>query len=83
MFHKSVMGRGVGWTDADKTLADYIRRKNKDMAFTAVVAESAPKKLTFDEWLLQQQTASNYEDPWQDSIQAAKDAWKAAQENCR
>ena len=39
------------------------------------------KKLTFEEWWESKVKETGYSDPWQDSYEAAKDAWKAAQEN--
>lgn len=52
--------------NTEKTLSDYIRRKTRHDAFNQVNAE---KKLTFDEWIKDNLTAS------------AEAIWKAAQEN--
>ena len=78
-FHKSSMGRGSDWGRNDHTLADYIRRKNQDEAFKQVVAESASKKLTFEEWWETQVFAGFKDDP----VGYLRNVWQAAQENCR
>lgn len=59
-------------------LRDYITRKQESDNF---FDKPVPKKLTFDEWYSQQQKDTGYKDPWQNSEDAARDAWKAAQEN--
>ena len=43
--------------------------------------EPENQKLTFEQWWESQVKETGYYDPWQDSYEAAKDAWKAAQEN--
>ena len=74
-----------GWKDGfpvtphtkERTLGDYIARKTRHDAFTAVAAE---KKLTFEEWWSQQLPV--YEDkPFEYMVDAAEAAWQAAQEN--
>lgn len=76
--HKGLIGKSEGsGSVGDKTLGDYIVRKQRQDAFDAVAKEN---KLTFDEWytnwynkLPQYRGFVNRED-----IRAA---WTAAQEN--
>ena len=64
----------------DKTLADYIRRKQLQDAFDAVALENQAraneKKMTFDEWLQHRYAAVA------PSFRSdMEECWKAAQEN--
>ena len=64
--HNGMCGH-IGPASCDQTLADYIHRKSRTDAFNQVNAEK--KKLTFDEWIENNQDAS------------AEAIWYAAQEN--
>lgn len=62
---------------ADQTLGDYIARKSKHDALTAVNNE---KKLTFDEWFNDRCGSDTYTQ--QEDIKSRMQwAWEAAQEN--
>ena len=76
--HKGLIGKSEwGGSVGDKTLADYLRRKNRQEAFNNVNEE---KKLTFEEWFVnnvgypQRMTAPDQRDIFYR-------CWKAAQEN--
>ena len=65
-------------TFTDKTLADYIRRKNQQDAFNTVAQE---KKLTFEEWCDQFYPYSERNWPEDHYYSMLFACWKAAQEN--
>lgn len=85
--HKGLIGKSEGGgsvkpTYEDKTLGDYINRKQRQDAFDAVAKE---KKLTFEEWLLSvDRELSNFQclDEYTGSCWSMMEmAWNAAQEN--
>lgn len=58
----------------DTTLGDYINRKYRDEAFSAVAQE---KKLTFKQWLKK----SSFVEPDETIYWWLEECWQAAQEN--
>jgi hypothetical protein len=68
---------------SDQTLGDYLARKKRYAALDTVALEkiNVVKKLTFEQWFDTQVKLTGFSDPWQNSYDSAKDAWKAAQEN--
>lgn len=85
--HKGILGQSEGGGSVgDKTLDDYIRRKQRAEAFAAVAQE---KKLTFEEWMETQfkgvygydKTSPDDFILWGMPGRLVRVIWNAAQEN--